>query len=77
MDDIYKNIEKTIYIKNANNWLYLIVLLMICLFIRGAKSDVSLVFITQSYFVVTWNVGLNSAHYFIMKVPNKWGLQKL
>ena len=53
MDDIYKNIEKTIYIKNANNRLYLIVLLMICLFIRGAKSDVSLVFITQSYFVAT------------------------
>ena len=45
------------------------------LFIRGRKSNISLVFITQSYFAVSKNVRLNSTHYFIMKVQNKQGLQ--
>ena len=41
------------------------------LFIRGRKLNISLVFITQSYFKVPKNVGLNSTHFFIMKIPNK------
>ena len=41
------------------------------LFIRGSKLNVSLVFITQSYFALPKNIRLNSTHYFIMKIPNK------
>ena len=37
------------------------------LFIRGRKLNISLVFITQSYFKVPKNVRLNSTHFFIMK----------
>ena len=39
--------------------------------IRGRKLNISLVFITQSYFKVPKDVRLNSTHYFIMKIPNK------
>ena len=41
------------------------------LFIRGRKLNLSIVFITQSYFKVPKDVRLNSAHFFIMKIPNK------
>ena len=41
------------------------------LFIRGRKLNISVFFIRQSCFVVSKNFGLNSAHYFIMKIPNK------
>ena len=41
------------------------------LFIRGRKLNISLVFITQSYFAVPKDIRLNSTHYFIMKIPNK------
>ena len=41
------------------------------LFIRGRKLNISLVFITQSYFAVPKSIRLNSMHYFIMKIPNK------
>ena len=41
------------------------------LFIRGRKLNISLVFITQSYFPVPKNIRLNSRHYFVMKIPNK------
>ena len=41
------------------------------LFIRGRKLNISLVFITQSYFAVPKVIRLNSTHYFIMKIPNK------
>ena len=41
------------------------------LFIRGNKLNISLVFITQSYFAVTKKIRLNSTHYFVMKIPNK------
>ena len=46
------------------------------LFIRGRKLNISLVFITQSYFVVPKNIRLNSTYYFIMKIPNKRELQQ-
>ena len=41
------------------------------LFIRCRKSNISLVFITQSYFSVLKDVRLNSTHYLIMKINNK------
>ena len=41
------------------------------LFIRGRKLNISIVFITQSYFKVPKDVRLNSTHLFIMKIPNK------
>ena len=41
------------------------------LFIRGRKLNISIVFITQSYFKVPKVVRLNPTHFFIMKIPNK------
>ena len=41
------------------------------LFIRRRKSNISLVFITQSYFKVPKDVRLNTTHFFITKIPNK------
>ena len=38
------------------------------LFIRCRKLNISLVFITQSYFSVPKDVRLNSTHYLIMKI---------
>ena len=43
--------------------------------IVNEKINISLVFITQSYFKVPKDVRLNSTHFFIMKIPNKRGLQ--
>ena len=40
------------------------------LFIRGRKLNISMVFITQSYFKVPKDVRLNSTRIFIMKIPN-------
>ena len=47
------------------------------LFIRGRKLNISIAFITQSYFKVPKDVRLNSTHFFIMKIPNKRELQQL
>ena len=47
------------------------------LFIRGRKLNISLVFITQSYFKVPKDVRLNSTHFFIMKIPNKRKLEQI
>ena len=41
------------------------------LFIRGRKLNISLVFITQSYFKVPKDVRLNTTHFIVMKIPNK------
>ena len=69
--------------------MFLIIRLLICLtiqklnttvselFIRGRKLNISLTFITQSYFAVLKNIRLNSMYYFIMKIPNKLELQKI
>ena len=89
MDDIYKNIEE----HNPNKKRKILTVLndMIVdmlsnkklnpiateLFIRGRKLNISLVFITQSYFAVPKNSRLNSVHYFIMKIPNKRELQEI
>ena len=47
------------------------------LFIRGRKLNVSIAFITQSYFKVPKDVRLNSTYFFIMKIPNKRELQQI
>ena len=47
------------------------------LFIRGRKLNISLVFITQSYFKVPKDVRLNTTHFFIKKIPNKRELQQI
>ena len=47
------------------------------LFIRCRKINVSLVFVTQSYFSVPKDVRLNSTHYLIMKIDNKRELQNI
>ena len=47
------------------------------LFIRGRKLNISIIFITQSYFKVPKDVRLNSTHFFIMKIPNKSELQQI
>ena len=46
------------------------------LFIRGRKINISIVFITQSYFKVPKDVRLNSTYFFILKIPNKKELQQ-
>ena len=47
------------------------------LFIRGRKLNISIAFITQSYFKVPKDVRLNSTHFFVMKIPNKRELQQI
>ena len=47
------------------------------LFVRGRKLNISIVFITQSYFKVPKGVRLNSTHFFIMKILNKRELQQI
>ena len=76
MDDIYKNIKEynpnektrktlTVFDDMIADMLSNIKLNQIVtkLFIRGRKLNVSLVFITQSYFAVAKNIKLNSTHY--------------
>ena len=89
MVDIYKNIEK--YKPNKNRKILIIFEDMIAdmldnrkfnpvvteLFIRGRKLNISLVFITQSYFPVPKSIRLNSTHYFITKIPNKQELKQI
>ena len=47
------------------------------LFIRCTKLNISLIFITQSYFSVQKNARLNSTHYLITKINNKRELQNI
>ena len=47
------------------------------MFIRGRKLNISLVFISQSYFKVPKDVRLNTTHFFIAKIPIKRELQQI
>ena len=47
------------------------------LFVRGRKLNISLVFITQSYYKVRKDVILNTTPFFITKIPNKGGLREI
>ena len=83
MNDIYKNIEE--YNSNKSGKILIVFDDMIAdmlsnkklnpivteLFIRGRKLNISLVFITQSYFAVPKNIRLNSTHYFVMKIQKE------
>ena len=85
MQDVYKNIEDYNPIKKRK--ILIVFDDMIAdminnnklteLFIRGRKLNISIVFITQSYFKVPKDVRLNSTHFFIMKIPNKRELQQI
>ena len=46
-------------------------------FIRRRKLNISLIFITQSYFKVPKDVKLNTTHFFIAKIPDKRELQQI
>ena len=89
MNDVYKNIKK--YNPNKRREILIVFNNMIAdmlsnkklnsivteLVIRGRKPNVSLAFITQSYFFVPKNIRLNSKHYFFLKIPNKRELQQI
>ena len=47
------------------------------LFIRCIKLNISLIFITQSYFSVPKDARLNTTHYFIMKINNRIELKNI
>ena len=87
MQDVYKNIEEYNLGKKRK---VLIVFNMIAdminkklnpivteLFIRGRKLNISIVFITQSYYKVPKDVRLNSTNFFIMKIPNERELRQI
>ena len=47
------------------------------LFLEGRKLNISLVFISYSYFKVAKTIRLNATYYFIMHLPNKRELQQI
>ena len=47
------------------------------MFIRGRKLNISIAFITQSYFRVPKYVRLNSTQFFIIKISNKREIQQI
>ena len=63
-------IADMIHNKNLNS-------IVIELFIRGRKLNISIAFTTQSYFKVPKDVRLNTTHFFISKIPNKRELQQI
>ena len=87
IDDVYENLEDYNPTKKRR---VLIVFDMIAdiesnkklspivteLFSRGRKHNISLVFISQSYFKVPKTIRLNTT-YFIMKIPNKREIQQI
>ena len=89
MHDVYKNIDE--YKLDKENKILIVFDDMIAdmihnkklnsivteLIIRGIKLNISLVFITQSYFKVPKDVRLNTIHFFIAKIPNKKELQQI
>ena len=89
MGDIYKNIEEY----NSNKKRKILIVfddkiadmisnkklnpILTELIIRSRKLNISLTFITQSYFPVPKNIRLNSTHYVIMKILNKREFQQI
>ena len=47
------------------------------LFMKTRKLNISILFITQTYFAVLKNIRLNLTHYFIMEIPNEKELQEI
>ena len=52
-------------------------LVVTTLFMRSRKLNISLVFITKSYFAVPKNIRINLIHHFIMKFQRSNNLNKL
>ena len=89
MHDVYKNIDD--YNPDKENKILIVFDDMIAdmihnkklnstvteLFIRSRKLNISLVFITQSYFKVPKDVKVNTSHFFLAKIPNKRELQQI
>ena len=89
MHDVYKNIID--YNPDKENKILLVFgdmisdminnkkinLIVTELFIIGKKVNISLVFITQSYFKVPKDVRSNTTHLFIKRIPNKRELQQI
>ena len=89
MVDVYNNIDD--YNRNRNRKISIVLDDLIAdimtnkkfqailkeLFIRCKKLNISLVFITHSYFSVSKEVRLNSTHYLIMEIYNKRELQNI
>ena len=89
MDDVYNNIDD--YNPNRNRKILIVFDDMIAhvminkkfgaiikeLFIRCRELNVSLVYITQSYFSVPEELRLNSTHYLLMKIHDKGELKNI
>ena len=89
MRDVYKNIDE--YNPDKENKILIVFddmisdmihnkklnSIVIELFIRGRKLNISLVFITQSYFKVPKDVRLNTTHFVITKILNKRELRQI
>ena len=89
MHDVYKNID--VYNPDKENKILIVFndmiadmihnkklnSLMIELFIRGRKLNISLVFNTQSYFKIPKDVRLNTSHFLTQKFLIKEKLSKL
>ena len=83
VDDIYENLEDYNPAKIRRTWIVFddmvadmeynekLSPVFTKLFLRQRKPNISLVFISQSYFEVPKTIRLNAAYYFIINVPNK------
>ena len=47
------------------------------MFIRGRNLNISIVFISQSYFKVPKDVTLNATYFFTIEIPNKREFQQI
>ena len=87
---LIKNKKHVIYVKKSFVWIkmmksikieeslkIIIFTIVTELFVRGRKLDISLVFITQSYFKVPKDVRLNTSHVFLQKFQVKENFNKL
>ena len=75
MKDIYKNIEDINLILIVFD--KKLIPIVTELFNGGRKLNISLVFITKSYFAGPKNIALNFTHNFIMEISNKRELQQI
>ena len=89
MQDVYKNVDE--YNPDKENKMLIVFDDMIAdmihnkklnsivteLFIRGRKLNISIAFITQSYFKVPKDVRLTTSLFFIAKIANKRKLQQI
>ena len=84
INDVYQNIDD--YNPRKNKKIVIIFDDMITenlpkqvteLFIRSRKMNISVIFITQSYFRVPKDIRLNSTHFFLFKIPNNRELQQI